>query len=249
MQAVPFSGNGKKSDVQLVVEVLGSALQFHQRGERAQERVELALITVDDQGRSANGRSTVIDLNLPPGELERVRMTGVRWLSKLELAPGRYQIRIAARAVSTGVSGLVTNMVDVARFDRQKLSLSGVSMTSLPSVLMPTRGKAWLESSLGMPPTAARTFVAGDQITAAVEVHAPEKKGVEAVVIAELSGPGSTSVRIPSGDTNAAEGDTRAVSFKVDTSKLQKGAFVLQIVATVPGTAERVERRVTFQIM
>lgn len=249
VQAIPFSGDDKKAVVQLVVEVLGGGLQFEQRGGRAEERIELALLTVDDRGRSANGRSTIVDLSLPPGDLERVRTTGVRWLSKLELAPGRYQVRVAARAARSGASGLVTHVVEVPRFDRQKLSLSGVTLTSLPSVLMPTRGKAWLETSLGMPPSAARMFVAGDELTAAVEVYAPESARADAEVVAELDVPGSGSLRIAGHGRNGGQARSREVAFHLDTRKLPKGQYVLRIVATLPGTSERVERRVPFDVI
>jgi hypothetical protein len=249
VQAIPFFGGEKKAVVQLVIEVLGGDLQFDERGGRAEERIEMALLTVDDRGRSANGRSTTIDLSLPPGELDRVRTTGIRWLSRLELAPGRYQVRVAGQATRTGASGLVTNVIEVPDFERKKLSLSGVTMTSLPSVLMPTRGKAWLETSLGMPPSAARTFVAGDQITAAVEVYAPESAREGAVVVAEVDMPGAGSLRIAGVGRNGGHARSREFAFQLDTQKLPKGQYVLRIVATLPGTSERVERRVLFDVV
>jgi VWFA-related protein len=249
VQAIPFSGSDKKAAVQLIVEVLGGGLRFEEHGGRAEERIEVALLTVDDRGRSANGRSTTIDLSLPPGDLERVRTTGVRWLSKLELAPGRYQVRVAARALRTGASGLVTNLVDVPEFERQKLSLSGLTLTSLPSVLMPTRGKAWLDAILGMPPSAARTFVAGDQVTAAVEVYTPESARADAEVVAELVAPGGKPLRLAGQARNGGRPRSREMAFQLDTGKLPRGQYVLRIVATLPGSSERVERSIPFDVM
>ncbi|MEO8076981.1 MAG: VWA domain-containing protein [Acidobacteriota bacterium] len=249
VQAIPFSGSDKKAVVQLIVEVLGGGLQFDERGGRSEERIEVALLTVDDRGRSANGRSTTIDLRLPPDELARVRTTGVRWLSKLELAPGRYQVRVAARAARTGVSGLVTHVIEVPAFGREKLSLSGVTLTSLPSVLMPTRGRAWLETSLGLPPSAARTFVAGDQLTAAVEVYAPESGRAEADVVAELESSGAKTTRPVAKSRNGDRARSREIAFQLDTSSLPRGHYVLRITATLPGTNERLERRVPFDVV
>ena len=94
VQAIPFLGSDGKALIQLVVEVLGAGLQFDERGGRAHERIDVALLTVDGRGKAANGRTTTIDLNLPAAELARVRTTGVRWLSKLEVPPGRYQVRV-----------------------------------------------------------------------------------------------------------------------------------------------------------
>ncbi|MEN3336612.1 MAG: hypothetical protein V7647_288 [Acidobacteriota bacterium] len=249
VQAVPFFGSDGKPVLQLVVEILGAGLQFDERGGRAHERVEVALLTVDERGKAANGRSTAIDLSLPPEELARVRTTGVRWLSKLDLGPGRYQVRVAAAAERTGESGLVTIVVEVPRFDREKLSMSGVTMTSLPSVVMLTRGKPWLESSLETPPSAARTFVAGDRVTAAVQVYGPDHGQSEAAVVAALEGPAGDVVSLAPVPGTAGRAGARDVVFKFDTGPLRRGEYVLRIVGTLPGGSERVERRVPFQIM
>jgi hypothetical protein len=64
---------------------------------------------------------------------------------------------------------MIAQDIDVPAADTARPSMSGVTLTSLPSVLMVTRGKGWLQSSLVTPPSAARAFVAGDQVTAAVE--------------------------------------------------------------------------------
>ena len=53
--------------------------------------------------------------------------------------------------------------------------MSGVTISSLPSILMLTRGKSWLDASLTSPPSAARVFVQGDRLTAAVEVYPPQE--------------------------------------------------------------------------
>jgi VWFA-related protein len=249
VQAIPFYGSEKKAAVQLVVEVMGGGLRFDEGGGRAHERIELALLTIDDKGKAANGRSTTIELSLPPEELARVRTTGVRWLSKLDLPPGRYQVRVAATAVGTGTSGLVTHMIQVPDFVRQKLSLSGVTLTSLPSVLMSTRGKGWMETSLGTPPSAARTFVAGDRVTAAVEVYAPGPGGGDAEVLASVEGPGSTTIRLTGASRNGDAPGSRDVTFQLDTAAVPKGHYVLRIVGTRPGTSAPVERQVPFDVI
>ena len=249
VQAIPFLGGDGKALIQLVVEVLGAGLQFDERGGRAHERIDVALLTVDSRGKAANGKTTTIDLNLPAEELARVRTTGVRWLSKLDLSPGRYQVRVAAAAAGSGTSGLVTTDVDVPGFDRQKLTMSGVTLTSLPSVLMLTRGKAWLETSLETPPSAARSFVAGDRVTAAVEIYGRGARahgggGRRGDRTGGLHAAGAQGVPGPTGRSGS-----RDVVFTFDTGALAKGKYVLRIAATLPGSSERVERRVPFEVV
>jgi hypothetical protein len=241
VQAIPFKGNGRKHVVRLLVEILGADLQFGERRGRAEERIDLALLTVDDRGRAANGRSTAIDLSLPPEELQRVVATGVRWLSKLELPPGRHQVRVAARAARTGATGMITHAVDVPDFARARLSLSGVTMTSLPALVMPTRGASWVEKTLDTPPSAARQFVAGDEVTAAVDIYPPPATVGPIEVFADVEGVAPAPRRLAPRPAGAS------TLFRIDTTTLKPGHYVLRIVAA-EGT-ERVERRVSFAVV
>jgi VWFA-related protein len=173
VHAASFRGDGKKAVVQIVTEVQGEALVFVERGGRFESRLELASFTVDSRGHGANGHATTIDLKLPRTDYDRVRASGIRWLSQLELAPGRYQLRVAGRAPASARAGLVTADVDVPAFAGVH-SLSGVSLTSAASATMLTQGRARQASqALGTPPTAERVFVAGDQVAAVFEVYSP----------------------------------------------------------------------------
>ena len=251
VQAVPFRGSGRKAAVRLVVEVLGRSLAFAERNGRFAERIDLALLTVDDKARAANGRSTRIDAQLTSEEVERVRLTGVRWLAQLDLEPGRYQVRVAARALGTGTSGTITCDVDVPVFDSDRLAMSGVTMTSLPSVLMVTRGDQWLKSTIETPPSAARSFVSGDELKAGVEVYVPGAAPADVEVTARVEWPDGS--RMPLLRRSVAGGDgkprTEAIGVRVDTSVLPPGRYVLAFVLNRADGAARVERRVPFEIV
>lgn len=250
VQTISFKAGEEKGDVQIIIEVLGAGLRFVERGGQAEERLELALMTVDRQGRAANGRSTTIALRLPPGELERVRTTGVRWLSKLQLRSGSYQLRVGGRADRTGATGLVTHSFEVPRFPRRRLAMSGITLTSLPAVIMPTRGTAWLQKTLPTPPSAARTFVRGDRVTAAVELYSAEtaERGVE--LVAEVLTARGATVLTANGTSHTTDSTAgaRAVGFTVDTSPLAPGEYVLRIASVTPAP-DRLERRVPFDVI
>jgi VWFA-related protein len=251
LQAVPFRGSGKRAAVRLVVEVLGRSLAFAERGGRFEERLDLALLTVDDRARAGNGRSARIDIKLTPDELQRVRATGVRWLAELSLEPGRYQVRVAGRALGTGTSGTISCDVDVPAFEPDRLAMSGVTMTSLPSVLMLTRGDQWLQSALGTPPSAARSFIAGDELKAGVEVYVPGLAPADVEIAARVEWPDGSNTplvrkRIARGNGKAR---TDAIGFPVDTALLTPGRYVLHIVLDPTRAADRIERRVPFEVV
>jgi len=250
VQAAPFKGDGKKQLLQLVIEILGSSLAFVERGGRFESRLEIASFTVDSRGRGENGRSTTMDLRLTPDEVSRARTAGIRWLSQLELAPGRYQLRVAAREPATGVAGLVTSDVEVPPF-AGGVSLSGVVLTSLPSALLVTRGQTRLASALGTPPTAARGFYAGDRIVAAVEAYVPASGEADRRVTADVERLDGGVVlhheeSIPAGGGRARTSEIRV---PIDTALLPPGRYLLRIRldgAQPPGAAER---RVPFEVV
>jgi hypothetical protein len=258
LQAIPFRGAGKRGTVQLVVEIIGQSLRLTERGGRFEERLDLALLTVDDRARGSNGQSTTIELRLTPEEAGRVRATGVRWLARLDLQPGRHQVRVAGRAFRTGTTGMVAQDIDVPAYEPERMAMSGVTLTSLPSVLMITRGPGWLESTLGTPPSAARSFVAGDQLTAGVEIYVPASATGDVDAQAFIEWPdGSTSSRVarrlsrPGAGARAAgaSGSTDAVGFPIDTRALAPGTYVLHLIASSAGSPDRVEHRVPFVIV
>jgi VWFA-related protein len=249
LQAVTLGGDGRKIEVRLVVEVLGRSLQFEERGARFNERIELALLTVNESGKASNGTTAAVDLRLTPEDMARVRSTGVRWLSALELPPGRHQLRVAGRAERTGISGMITHDFVVPEGRRRGVDLSGVTLTSVPSVLMITKGKPWLERVLSTPPTAARTFVGGDQIVAAVEVYRAEKGASDATLIARIDkADGSPSVFNERRNIQASGPRSEQVGFPISTEKLPAGRYVLRITLEAAGT-DRLERAVPFEVV
>jgi hypothetical protein len=237
--------------VRLVIEVLGRSLAFADRNGRFEEQIDLALLTVDDRARAGNGRSARIDVRLAPDELQRVRATGVRWLAQLELDPGHYQVRVAGRAIRTGTSGTITCDVDVPAVESDRLAMSGVTMTSLPSVLMITRGEQWLQPTIETPPSAARSFVAGDELKAGVELYVPAQASQEVEVAAHVLWPDGSRMALAGRTVARGSGRPRAeaIGFSIDTSVLPPGRYVLFVVLNPSGGTSRVERRVPFEVV
>ena len=251
VQAVAFKGSNRKAAVRLVVEVLGRSLAFAERSGRFEEHIELALLTVDDRARASNGTSARLDVRVTTDELQRVKATGVRWLTQLDLVPGHYQVRVAGRALGTATSGSIAWDIDVPVFESDRLTMSGVTLTSLPSVLMFTRGDPWLQSTLETPPSAARSFIVGDQIKAGVEVYVPALVPADVYIASEIEWPdGSRHAGVRQ---RVARGNGRpraeAIGFPVDTANLPAGRYVLHVVLNPSDGASKVERSVPFEVV
>jgi VWFA-related protein len=246
VQAAAFKGGEKKQVVQLITEVQGGGLAFHERGGRFESRIELASFTVDSRGRGANGRATTIDLRLKRDEYDRVRATGIRWLSQLELEPGRYQLRVAGRAPGSGRAGLVTADVDVPAF-AGRARLSGLTIASAASAAMVTRGQARLADTLGLSPTAERVFVSGDRIVAAAELYCTDPTP-PAVVMAVERGDGEVAMTRTERARPGGASGVAAVSLVIDTATLSPGRYVLRFQVDQAESSATI-RRVPFHVI
>jgi hypothetical protein len=249
VSAIPFRGDGRKSAVTVIIEIGARGLSFAERAGRFVERVELAQLTIDASAHADNGRSTSLDLRLTKDELQGVQATGVRWVSRLELKPGRYQLRVAARSQGSGQSGMVVHELDVPQFEDARLALSGIALTSLPSVLMVTRSDTSLPSKLETPPSAVRAYVRGDRVTAAAEVYAGPTAGeIEISARVETLDGGSKMRAVQRVPARAKKEPAPAASFTIPTQSLPPGRYVLHLTATLH-SGGAAERRLPFEVI
>src|SRR5690606_27964737 len=98
--AAPFLGPSKKSAVAVVVEFDPSGFSFVQDGDVHSEELELVVLPVDAAGKTLDGIRDVVPMRLPEGTVEFVRANGFAMTRRLDLAPGKYQLHVAARATN-----------------------------------------------------------------------------------------------------------------------------------------------------
>ena len=177
-----------------------------------------------------------------------MQATGVRWVSRLDMKPGRYQLRVAARAQGSGQTGMVVHELEVPQFEERRVAMSGIALTSLPSVLMVTRGEAPLPSKIGTPPSAVRSYVRGDRVTALAEVYAPAAGEIEVTARVEALDGRSKMRAAQRVATGAAKGPAPQASFTIPTQALAPGRYVLHLTAK-PQSGDPAERRVPFEVI
>jgi len=89
----------------------------------------------------------------------------------MELPPGTYQLRVAAKASGGGTGSVHYDLV-VPDFLKDPLSVSGIMVASRTSAGVPTAGAIPdLGDALPAPPTTARTFSASDELAVLAEVY------------------------------------------------------------------------------
>ena len=163
---------GNNASVVVAVEIDGSSLKFEERDGRFVESVELSIVAADQRAKVQGGDRQTLNLNLVPQTHERVSRTGVRLVSRLDLPPGRYQIRIGAHETTGGTTGTVPYDIEVPDYSKTPFALSGIFLTSSSAESFATAGAdATLGGLLPGPPVATRVFRLSETLTWFAEVH------------------------------------------------------------------------------
>ena len=173
--AAPMAGAPSakgKASVLCVVEIEGGDLQFKQDGGIFANDIEVAIVAMDETGKVKDGAKDTAELKLKPETHAVVAKNGVRLTRRLELAPGRYQLRIGARESVGGRLGSVMYDIDVPDFSKGDLLMGGVLLTSASASRIPTANPdPDFKEIMPASPSAVRAFPAGDELSMAVDVY------------------------------------------------------------------------------
>ena len=144
VQAAAFKGPARNASVALAIEVDGSRLQFSPPKDGVFANVvELSLYGINAQGKALQGLRAALELTLRSETHDRVKKYGLRANPRIELPPGRYQLRIGVRESGAGEMGTVLCDRMCRILTRGPLAMSGLLLSaprlSAPSRHSPTR--------------------------------------------------------------------------------------------------------------
>ncbi len=192
MFAAAFRGSkAPNASVVVAAQGRGTDLRFTEKAGRFEDAVEVSLIAIDSNGKIRGGDQQKLTMTLKPETRPLIEQAGFRIVSRLELPPGRYQLRAAGRDTNGAKIGSVYYDLVVPDFWRGPLSMSGIVISSARGKLVPTpRNDAELAKALPGPPTAARAFLADDELAVLAEVYdnqgtTPHKVTINTNILAE----------------------------------------------------------------
>jgi hypothetical protein len=164
-------GPSAKAAIGIVTQFNGRQFAFAERGGKFVDRLEMSFVAINKQGKMTDGKRDFVDLSLKPETYQRVLQSGFRVLTRIELPPGVYQLRVAARE-GGGRTGSVHYDLVVPDFLKAPLSISGIVVTSRTAGGVPTAGAIPdLGDAMPAPPTTAREFSAGDELLVLAEIY------------------------------------------------------------------------------
>jgi VWFA-related protein len=220
--AAPFAGTRPKASVALVLEIDGARLPFVEKDGLFHEDLEIHTLAIDAAGKiQAGGRDTA-PLRLRPANHDAVVKNGLRVTRRLDLAPGRYQVHVAAVEVNGGTIGTIRQDLDVPDFGKGTLQMSGIALTSASMDRTPTANPdPGFKDVLPGPATATRDFPRGDTLALFAEIYVNQKSARHKVGI-------KTSVLADDGRVVFTAGDERS------TDELQGATGGFGYTATIP---------------
>jgi hypothetical protein len=228
--AAPFKGAAPNASVLLAVEMRGRDLK-----PAANDVLELTYLAIDANGKVKGGNTDKVTLNLKPETKARVEQTGLRLLNRVDLSPGRYQLRVAARDATGGTVGSVLYDLDVPDFVKPPMAMSGIVLTSPGAAAAPTvRPDEQLKQVLPMPPVAVRAFAQNDELLLFAEVYDNVTNPTHGVDIVTTVTTDTGEVKFTTNEErSSADLGGRAGGYgyttKIPLKDLAPGAYVLRV--------------------
>lgn len=226
----PFAGaTGDTASVAIVIGVQQPA-----PSERAVENVQVmatAYNTGTQAYRAAASASQKGQITLRP--VDDGGDAKYEMLSRLELRPGRYQLRFGVQSELMKKAGSVYQEIEIPDFRRVPLSMSGVVLGVSPS--LPSSPRDFLTSLVPVTPTTQRNFATTDSVTAFLRVYQGGRKpALPTVVTTSIVNAEDREVHRATGSVPAeAFGTGRAhdVTLAVPLDRLEPGPYLLRIEA------------------
>lgn len=254
VQAAPFKGAGRNASVALAIEIDASRVQFAPPANNGvfSNTVELSLYGINQQGKPLQGMRTALDLTLRPDTHTRVKQYGLRANPRIELPPGRYQLRIGVRESGAGEMGTVFHDVDVPDFTREPLSMSGL-LVSAPSAqrVMTVQPDETVSKVLPGAPTTRRTFTTSDALALYAEIYAQAGQIAQRVdVTTKLISEAAREISVSRDELSGAAAPREkfasySFSKTLPLRDVAPGAYLLRVEAQRRGDPDRIVTRET----
>jgi hypothetical protein len=167
----------------------------------------VSYFSIDMRNKFYPGQTQTARLTLKPDTVAQVMKTGIRMLVETTLAPGRYQVRVAA-GNGAGKAGSVVYDLDVPDFTKDALIMSGVTIGSAAtSQIMTMNAKTAFAATIPGNVTSTRVFDSGDTLGIYAEVYETLRNATAHTVTltAELRAEGGTAVRTVSDERSSSE--------------------------------------------
>jgi hypothetical protein len=250
--AAPFRGRGKTAAVAIALEMDPQALGLIEEPSGAlRGPVDVRLVATDVRAKVLPQVRQVGNITVPADARAEVEREGLRILTKMDLQPGRYQLRIAVGTARRG--GSVIYDLDVPDFSRKELAMSGVALrgpNDPGGVFLPAGDP--LQALAIRAPTTVRLFRDGDHASVFAEIYdttggRPHTVDVRATLRNEAGDVTTISALSRPSDELKKSSDMLRFEAPLPLSNLPEGRYVVSVEATSSAGGKPVARSVPFR--
>ena len=202
----------------------------------------MSLFSISAQGKPLQGLRTELDLTLRPDTYARIKAHGLRVNPRVDLPPGRYQMRVGVREAGSGEMGTVFYDLEVPDFAKAPISVSGLLLTSISAQQTPTlQPDEITRGTLPAPATSRRVFSQSDVLTLFAEIYTtaasnPSRLEVTTRLINESGDDASVATDVLTDKVqNTNNGaTTHNLTKQIPLKGVPPGRYLLRIEATRP---------------
>jgi hypothetical protein len=204
------------------------------------EKVDFLVGAYNSDGKSFGGTRIKADVTVRAGA---TGLGDYELITRLDLKPGRYQIRVAGHVASLSTSGSLYHEVDVPDFDRERLSVSGIVLTS--PIGPPSAPREGLKGLLPVKPTTRRQFSGAEEASAFFRIYQGGKAPVTTVPL-RVRIANEQDELVMDRTTDVAPGTfdaqrTADINIALPLARLPKGNYLLTVEAGDGRRAARFE--------
>lgn len=252
--AAVFKGPASKGSVVIATYINGSTLPLAENAGMFKNDIEVIGIATDVKGKTFATDRNSVNLNMKPDTAKRVGATGFRVVQSLDLAPGRYNLRMAVREANSKKAGSVNLDLEVPDFSKDALMMSDIALTSAMSGVVPTiHPKDPLEKILPGPLTTYREFSTMDEVALFAEIYDNNKQPHKVDVTATVKAEGGQQVFQTHEEHSSAElnGSPGGYGFqtRVPLKAFAPGLYVLRVEgASQIGDRPKIAKEIVFRV-
>jgi hypothetical protein len=167
--ATPYRSERGAAHVSVVVEMEVPSQGLVRKGEVLTGPLEVSYLVTDSRGKVKPGKRHSGTLTVPAASASAASPEQLRVWSDVPLAPGRYQLRVAAGTRADAGSAIAD--LEVPDFTKPPLAMSGVFLSSATATVKTLASASPLANVLPGPPTTRRDFRREETLTGYVEVY------------------------------------------------------------------------------
>lgn len=218
------------------MQMADDGLTFEGAGDRQTATVDVAGVVLNDKGKQAGGFQTRLRIDSALVGTGETRRPGTIYNYRLPLAPGLYQVRVAARDSSSGHVGSSTEWIEIPDLSLGRLSLSSLLVGVQDVEAAGAKGGGGAAAAHEVQFSVDHRFSKSSSLRYIVFIYnaAPGGARPDLLLQAQIVRGGQTVLTTPPREVAAPEGSPGRIPYggEIQLNSLPPGSYTLRVTVT-----------------